>query len=133
MENIWILLSAILGSVGAYWISISLNKGGVLGSAIVTLLSGLLFPRFVPEFGSTLALVATAGSYAGMISKKNVPNIVEMVFIGGFVGIIFILSSSAYVGLGGRLGTIAAISCFAWLGLKQVYRVGVSTLLMHKI
>lgn len=129
VESIWIILSAILGSMGAYWISISLNKGGVLGSAIVTLLSGILFPRFFSEMGHTLALVATAGSYAGMVSKKNVPNILEMAFIGAFVGIIFILSSSAYVGLGGRLGTMAAISCLAWLGLKQVYRVGIDKLL----
>ena len=126
MANIWILLSAIFGAVGAYWISISLNKGAVLGSAIITLLSGILFPRFVPELGATLASVATSASYAGMISKKNVPKLWEMVFVGCFVGIIFILSSSAYVGLGGKLGTIGAISCFAWLGLKKVYKVGLS-------
>lgn len=123
MESIWIVLSAILGSVGAYWISIFLNKGGVLGSATITLLSGILLPRFVPGMGTTLAMAATTGSYAGMISKKNVPKLWEMIFIGCFVGIIFILSSSAYVGLGGKLGTIAAISCFAWLGLKKVYKV----------
>lgn len=126
MENIWIVLSAIFGAVGAYWISISLNKGGVLGSAIITLLSGIIFPHFVPGLGPTLASVATSASYAGMISKKNVPNLWEMVFVGCFVGIIFILSSSAYVGFGGKLGTIGAISCFAWLGLKQVYKIGLS-------
>jgi len=126
MENIWILLSATFGATGAYWISISLKKGGVLGSAIITLLSGIVFPRFVPELGATLAVVATAGSYAGMISKNNASKLWEMFFIGCFVGIIFILSSSAYVGLGGKLGTIAAISCFAWLGLKRVYKIGLA-------
>jgi len=126
MENMWIVLSAVFGATGAYWISIPLNKGGVLGSAIITLLSGILFPRFIPELGMTLAVVATAGSYAGMISKKNVPKLWEMVFVGLFVGIIFILGSSAYVGIGGRLGTIAAISCFAWLGLKRIYKIGLT-------
>jgi len=123
MENMWILLSAVFGSIGSYWISIPLNKGGVLGSAIITLVSGILFPRFIPELGATLAVVATAGSYAGMVSKKNVPKLWEMACIGIFVGIIFILSTSAYVGLGGKLGTIAAISCFAWLGLKRIYKL----------
>lgn len=126
MNNIWILLASIFGAVGAYWISIYLKKGAVLGSAIITILSGIIFPKIIPGLGSTLAVVATAGSYAGMISKKNASKIWEMIFIGFFVGMVFILSSSVYMGIGGKLGTIAAISCFAWLGVKKVYKIGLS-------
>lgn len=126
MENLLIFSTAILGAVGAYWISVHLEKGPVLGSAIVTLLSGLIFPRISPELGTTLAAVATSGSYAGMVSLKNVPKLWEMIFIGMFVGSIFIVSSSVYVGIGGKLGTIAAISCLAWLGLKKTYKIGLT-------
>jgi len=71
-----------------------------------------------------LAVVSTTGAYAGMISKKNVPNIVEMVVIGVFVGTISILAMTTYSGVGGKLGTMAAISCLAWLGIKKVFKIG---------
>ncbi len=44
-----------------------------------------------------------------------------MAIISLMTGILFIAASSAYIGIGGRLGTIAAISCFAWLGFKKVF------------
>lgn len=132
MENILILLAAIFGAVGAYVISINLNKGAVIGSAIITLISGIIFPRLIPEIGSTLAVVAAAGSYAGMISKQNVSELWEMTFVGAVVGIVFILSASTYIGLGGRLGTIAAISCFVWLGAKKLYRESIAPVLLNK-
>jgi len=123
MNNIWILLAGILGTVASYWISIKLNKGAVMGSAVVVLLSGIIFPYINPELGSTLAVVATTGSYAGMISKKNAPNLWETVMIGFLVGIVFNLATTTYVGVGGKLGTMAAISCFIWLGVKKTFKI----------
>ncbi|HHT50184.1 MAG TPA: hypothetical protein GXZ78_01770 [Eubacteriaceae bacterium] len=127
MDNIAILIAGIIGSVGSYWISLYLNKGATMGAALMTLLSGLVFPNlpFIePALGATLAVVSTTGAYAGMISKKNVPNIVEMVVIGVFVGTISILAMTTYSGVGGKLGTMAAISCLAWLGIKKVFKIG---------
>ena len=43
-----------------------------------------------------------------------------MVFVGLICGSVFILASNAYVGVGGRLGTMAAISGFTWLGIKKI-------------
>lgn len=126
MNTLWILFAGVIGSVSAYWISIHLNKGAVMGSAIVTLLSGIIFPYIHPEIGKTLALVATAGSYAGMISKKNIPHILEMVAIGIIVGIVSILATTTYVGVGGKLGTMAAISCFIWMGIKKLFNATVN-------
>lgn len=123
MNNILILLAAILGTIGSYWVSIKLDKGAVMGSAIVVLISGIIFPYISSEIGSTLAVVATTGSYAGMISKKNAPNVWETVTIGLIVGVVFILATSTYVGVGGKLGTMAAISCFIWLGIKKTFKI----------
>lgn len=120
MENIIILAVAVMAGVAAYSISIFLGKGAVFGSAVVTLISGILFPHFVPTLGVKLAIVATCASYAGMVAVKNVPKLWEMAIVGLITGSMFILTSSAYVGVGGKLGTIAAISCFSWVGLKKV-------------
>lgn len=135
MDNIAILLAGIIGSVGSYWISLHLNKGATMGAALMTLLSGLIFPNipFIdPALGATLAVVSTTGAYAGMISKKNIPNIMEMVIVGVFVGTISILAMTTYAGVGGKLGTMAAISCFVWLGVKKAFKIGAGEKLEEK-
>ena len=66
-------------------------------------------------------------SYAGMISVENALNIREMAIISLMTGILYIAGNSAYIGIGGRLGTIAAISCFAWLGFKKAF-IGIDEL-----
>jgi hypothetical protein len=118
--NIYIILTAVLAGISTYFIANKLNKGGVFASATVTLISGIIFPFFFPEVGTTLMAVAACASYAGMVSIRNAPSIKEMIIISVIAGIIFILSSKAYVGVGGRLGTIAAISCLTLLGAKAI-------------
>lgn len=121
MEDIIILVVAIIAGVITYIIANILNKGAVFASAIVTLVSGIIFPHFFPSMGNTLMVVAACASYAGMVSVKNVPRIWGMIIVSSITGILFIIASTAYVGVGGRLGTIAAISCFTWLGFKKVF------------
>ncbi|SCY49887.1 hypothetical protein [Alkaliphilus peptidifermentans] len=120
MENFYVIAVAVLAGMSAYAISIYLNKGAVFGSAVVTLVSGLIFPYFVPSIGAKLAIVATCASYAGMVAVKNVPKLWEMAIVSFIAGVLFVLSSAAYVGVGGKLGVIGAISCFSWIGFKKV-------------
>ncbi len=120
MDNLAIIITAILAGVATYAISVKLEKGAVFGSAIIVLVSGLFLPHFF-EMGTTLAVVATTSSYAGMVAAKNVPNLKEMAVVGFIVGVLFILVQVPYAGVGGKLGVIAAISCLSWIGLKKVY------------
>ena len=119
MGSILILIVSIIAGVLTYVIANILKKGGVLASAIVTLVSGIIFPHLFPEIGDKLMLVAACSSYAGMISVKKVAKLWEMLIISIIVGSLFMITISAYVGVGGRLGTIAAISCITWIGLKK--------------
>lgn len=118
--TIMIILVAALATSLTYLIIHKLKKGPVIASAVVTLLSGILLPSLLPEEGMLLATVATAGSYAAMVSKEKFPRLVDMIFVGVLCGIVFILTQEVFVGVGGRLGSIAAISCFSWLGLKRI-------------
>lgn len=117
--TIKILLVAVLATSLTYTIIFKLKKGPVLASALVTLTSGLLLPYVFPEKGVLLTTVATAGSYAAMVSKDKFPRLLDMVFVGLICGLVFILTQEVFVGVGGRLGSIAAISCFTWLGIKK--------------
>ena len=121
MEELSVLIISVVAGVSTYIVSHILNRGAVIASAIITLISGLMLPYFFPLMGSVLATAAACSSYAGMISLENALNLFEMSVISLMTGILFIAAKSAYPGIGGRLGTIAAISCFAWLGFKKVF------------
>ena len=127
MEEITILIISIMAGIATYIVSNILKRGAVIASAIITLISGLMLPYFFPAMGDVLATAAACSSYAGMISVENALNLFEMAIISLMTGILFIAANSAYAGIGGRLGTIAAISCFAWLGFKKVF-VGIDDL-----
>lgn len=98
-----------------------MGKGPVFASALVTLVSGIIFPHFFPEGGGTLAVMATCASYAAMVANTKFPKIWEMVFVGLIAGSVFVVTTSGFVGVGGRLGTIGAISGISWLGMKKTY------------
>ncbi|WP_353095640.1 hypothetical protein [Tissierella praeacuta] len=121
MEEMIILIISIAAGLATYIVSNILQRGAVIASAIITLVSGLMLPYFFPLTGDVLATAAACSSYAGMISLENALNLLEMAVISLMTGILFIAARSAYIGIGGRLGTIAAISCFAWLGFKKVF------------
>jgi len=121
MNNLLIILVSTVAGILTYAISIILNKGTVFASAIVTLISGIIFPYFYPEKGAILMAVAACASYAGMVSIKNIPKITEMAILSSIVGILFIVTINGYLGVGGRLGTIASLSYFTWLGIKKAY------------
>lgn len=121
MEEVIILIISIVAGMGTYIVANILKKGAVIASAIITLVSGLMLPYFFPLTGGVLATAAACSSYAGMISLENALNLLEMAVISLMTGILFIAARAAYIGIGGRLGTIAAISCFAWIGFKKVF------------
>lgn len=121
MEEVIILIISVAAGMATYIVSHILKRGAVIASAIITLVSGLMLPYFFPLMGSVLATAAACSSYAGMISLENALNLLEMAVISLMTGILFIAARSGYIGIGGRLGTIAAVSCFAWLGFKKVF------------
>lgn len=120
MEEILILLVSLIAGLNTYFISCKLKKGAVFGSALTTLISGIVFPILFSSIGTALAAVGACASYAGMIEAKRVGTAFDMAAVSILSGGIFIVVSSAYIGIGGRLGTIAAIACFVWLGIKRI-------------
>lgn len=120
MNNVTIIIVSIIAALASYYINVNLKRGGVFGAALVILVAGVAFPHFFPEIGSSLAVMATISAYAGMIAPAKFPKISEMVVVGFIAGLIYIATSSAYVGVGGKLGTIAAISCLTWMGIRKV-------------
>ena len=120
MENIIIIIVAIVAGISTYTISIIMKKGTVFASAAVTLVAGIIIPYFFEGLRTQLTAVAACASYAGMISAE-IANIKEMIAVSVIVGIIYTFTFAAYEGIGGRLGTIAALSCFVFIGLRKIF------------
>lgn len=130
MNTIAFLLVAMIAGMATYYISVNMGKGAVFGSAIITLTAGVLFRYLEAEAFITvtgLAVMATTASYAGMVAQKNVANLKEMAVVGLFTGTLFLASGNVYVGVGGRLGVIAALAGFAWVGFKKLTGKGLSS------
>ncbi len=120
LEMFAILLAAVTGGMTSYLIGVQMGKGPILGSAVVVLCSGLLFPPLFGALGTRIALAATTASYAGMVSAVNCRGPLEMTGISALAGLLFLASESVYPGVGGRLGTMAAIACFSYIGYREV-------------
>lgn len=122
IDQLLILIVAILGSVLTFYVSIHLNKGNVLASAVVVLLAGIL-ETFIPGFfNAQVGGAMAAGSYAGMVSGQKIGDIKEVMAIGVLCGVLFAALMPAYNGMGGRLGTIAAISCGTYFGCRRTWK-----------
>lgn len=115
-----IVVVSVLATCLTYIINNKTNRGPVFSSAIVALTSGILLPYLFKESGISLAVMATCGSYAAMVSKEKFPRIRDMIFVGLICGVVFILATNVLVGVGGRLGAMGAISGFTWLGIKKI-------------
>lgn len=119
------IIVGVLAGISSYYISHGLKKGPVYGSVIVTFSAGLLFSAldYLGVKGALdLAVIAAAAGYAGMVGNMYVKNLLEMAVVSIITGILYMFSTNLFVGIGGRLGVIAAVSCFAFIGLKRVYR-----------
>ncbi|NLP17582.1 MAG: hypothetical protein GX376_00650 [Firmicutes bacterium] len=121
MEQVVLIITATLAGVAAYVISVELGKGAVLGSAIVVLAGGIIFPPLLGDLGSSMALVAATAAYAGMVSKDNIRCRGEMAVVGCISGFLFLAAAPAYPGVGGRLGTIGAIACLSFMGYRHLF------------
>lgn len=113
-------LAVCLGAgIVTYYINHFTNKGPVFASGIVTLAAGLILPRLFPGNGTVFALAATSASYAGMAARARIRGFVDMTICSVLVAALFILTTNAFVGIGGKLGTIAAIAVLITWGVRR--------------
>ena len=128
----WELVSLIVpvgaaGAAATVVSSVRLEWGPVVGSAAVGVVAGVVFPLAMPELGATLATVAFCASFVGMSNPARL-SLSAVVLAGGLCGIIFLAVTPAFPGAGGKLGTIAFVSCIAVLGGLELYAGVVSVL-----
>lgn len=77
--------------------------------------------------GDVVAAVAFCASFAGMATPERIPGTGTMPVAGTLSGAVFVDAASYFVGLGGKLGTIAFTACLLTAGARSLGRVLVPT------
>lgn len=111
---------AAIAAVTTVVLSVRLALGAVIGSALVGLAAGLALPTVWPAVGDTLAIGAFCASFVGMSSRDRLGTELHVALAGGLSGLVFVLVSPAFAGAGGKLGTIAFISCVTVAGAAEL-------------
>ncbi|MDZ7746688.1 MAG: hypothetical protein U5K28_09340 [Halobacteriales archaeon] len=120
------LAAATVGAVGAYRLARLRGLGPVFGSSVVGIVAGgvaLVLP------GTTLlAAAAFCGSFTGMSHSGRLPSVASVALAGVVTGLLFTAAVPVLAGFGGKLGTVAFVSCLVTHTLLAVAggRLGVS-------
>ncbi len=83
----------------------------VAGSSWLTLFAALVLPRVFAD-GYVYALICTAVSYVTMSSVDRLEKLWETLVVSGICALLVFFGQNILVGIGGRLGTFAALSVF---------------------
>ena len=117
-ERVALLLIALAGSQFTHWLSYARGFGAVLGSALPSVVAGVLLP-------APLAAAWMGASFVGMTAPARLTPAPGMVLLA--MGLLFGLFSLGFepslAGIGGDLGATAAMSVFAVLGLRRIWQM----------
>ncbi|GEO19664.1 hypothetical protein CQA01_01980 [Cyclobacterium qasimii] len=109
-ENIFVVLWVPVGAVICYLLNVSVGLGSVLSAGITgTLASFLPLINKKSEYINKIPAAIYCGAFIGMSSLKITPSI-GFVVAAGMVGSgIMLLSKNLFLGIGGKLGTVAFV------------------------
>lgn len=120
--NYLVVFYFVLGALGTYLLNEKKKIGVVASSGIVGLLAAVILPLIHPENGDLLSVAVFCASFIGMSSIDRMQRKAYMTIAGVFGAIIFVYTSTLYIGLGGKLGAIAFGSTIATAGLIDIKR-----------
>lgn len=118
-ERILALLVVLVAPQITHQLSYRWNRGAVLGSALPSLLAGLLL-------SPPLAGLWLGASFVGMTAPSRLamrPRL-QLLAIGALFALFSLGFEPTLTGIGGDLGATAAVSVFAVLGLRRFYPRG---------
>ena len=90
-----------LGALITYILAHDLGLGAVVAASVVGLIAGLI----LPDDGAAIY----CGAFVGMTSNNLLFDHGELALAGVFSGVLFFITRPVFVGVGGRLGTIALV------------------------
>lgn len=124
-ERLGVVIAAVASPLLTHWLSERCALGPIQGSALPSLLVGLLLPLLAAPLGITpqpLAVVWLGSSFVGMTAHERLGRHPQAMLIA--MGLLFALFSLSFeprlAGIGGDLGATAAVSVFTVLGARRL-------------
>ncbi|WP_225334940.1 hypothetical protein [Halomicrobium urmianum] len=111
---------ATVAAVATLVLHVRLDLGAVVGSALVGVAAGAGLPALAPDLGGTLATVAFCASFVGMSTTRRLASAREFAAAGAVSGLVFVAVAPAFAGAGGKLGTVAFLSCLTTAGARAL-------------
>jgi hypothetical protein len=120
-EELWVVVWVPAGAVVCYLLNVFCGLGSVLSAGITGTTASFL-PSLNPksEYLKKLPPTIYCGTFVGMSSMEIAPSLVFVVFAAILAGVLLLFSKSLFLGIGGKLGTIAfsavvIVSLLYWL------------------
>ncbi|MFT4205319.1 MAG: hypothetical protein QM610_15550 [Chitinophagaceae bacterium] len=100
-----------VGAVGCYCVSTQLQLGNVIGAGLTGTLGSFL-PNMKKDsaYLSKLPPAIYCGAFVGMSSTSIAPSLGFILAAGTLAGVLLLYSKSLFLGVGGKLGTLAFAS-----------------------
>lgn len=119
-----VVVYSVVAAVATFTVHNRSPLDPVSASGGIGILGGLTLPWLYPVVGDLLVAAIYAASFAGMSDSTRIPDERWMALAGIGVGLIMVYTTPYVGGSGGKLGTIAFVSCLAVYGLLgTVYHV----------
>ena len=112
---------AAVAAVATVVLALRFGLGAVVGSGLVGVVAGLAFPAVGGEVGATLAAVTFCASFVGMSSADRLAGSTRVGLAGALCGVVYLAATPAFTGAGGKLGTIAFVSCLGLIGGLELF------------
>lgn len=98
-NELYTFIAVFFGAVGSYLLNHNFQLGAVVASALIGILGAILIKKY--------AIPIYCGSFAGMVSSVLVEDLVLIILVALFSGILYTLGSETFKGFGGKLGATA--------------------------
>lgn len=127
-----LILSIVLGLLTGFFghtLRQRTQLSTVAVSSLLTLLAALALPRIFTD-GNQYALVSTAVSYVTMSSTERLAKVWETLTVSLFCSVLVYYGQDVLMGIGGRLGTFAALAVLAFTvprAHRKLFKKGVRT------
>jgi hypothetical protein len=109
-QGIIILIMVFLGSIITYYINYEFQTGTVIAAALLGTISSFIpsiLNRRNSEFINEIPKALYCGAFVGMTSSAVSGGYIFILIAGLFAGFLYIASTNSFIGIGGKLGTIA--------------------------
>ncbi len=117
-EQLVTILGSCIGALVTYFISISLHISPVISAALVGCLAAY-WPKTMPEWSVAMYCGAFVGMSGNFVLGEPI-----LILVSAFIaGITLILSRKVFVGVGGKLGTLAFMSVAITVSLVVLLRL----------